>query len=527
MFKLTYKANPKESPTLLSALKVTAKLMTDTLDDLFPAPSRILSRTGPNTLPGITPQSTEALCDILKDSNRRWHLYFDPDYRPHNHAHHAALALWALGADDEILRKAYVINCKYLIKRYDSPGAITVDNVYDHLGDPDYYSAYVDFFNEIIRADGVSAALDRYLFSIGANFVPGKNADQQPQMLDRLFDGIIHPIIHVGYGLEFGLPGIVAEGLAWTAVHLASSTPAIVPPSAWESDLDATSDVQKLTSKLQSTILIDGTLPKPTTNTHAFSILARILKDPEFDDVPGGEEYHHIYGNTIAKFGSAIREYVDAWSYDHTDPAEVERKIEELVWANTLIYGVTGWKKDEHFNTDFFFAHLVTSSLFLSTIAAGIPPVTQEIFLRAYFGMSLAWWIGRDRPKFDIPGFFAHASPNSIKDQRKSAMASPNPWLALIGEALVVSDEHIPKMLRSMIHFANMYGRRPAGYFADTELEGAELLDGTLFVRTAHLTHEKLRREGDATLFDLASYWNRQGTKVDTPPNINIFSPRN
>ncbi|KAG5634320.1 hypothetical protein H0H81_002425 [Sphagnurus paluster] len=464
--------------------------MSDTLDDLFPAPSGRLSRTAPNTLPGITPQSTEALRQILKDSHRRWHVFFDPDYRPHNHAPHAAIALWALGADHDVLQEAYVHDCKLLEARYDSPGSITVDNVYDHLGDAD---AYLDFFDEVIRTDGVSTALDKYLFNIGANFLPGRNADQQPQMLDRLFDGIIHPIIHLGYGLEFGLPGLIAEGDPefFHAIH------------AWEGNV-----------ALQSASLTNGKVPNPTTNTHALSILARILKDPRFDDVPGGAQYYDIYRNTISKFGSAIREYVDAWSYDRTNPTEAERKVEELIWANTLIYGVSGWKKDEHFNTDFFFAHMVTSSLFLSSFVAHIPPASQEILLRAYFGVSLVWWIGRDRPGFDISGFFAHASPNTVKDTKKSAMASPNPWLALIGEALVAPDEHIPKVLRSLLHYANAYGRRPAGHFAGTELEGAEFLDGTLFVRTAHLTHEKLRRDGDATDFAVARYWNRQGTKV-------------
>lgn len=35
---------------------------------------------------------------------------------------------------------------------------------------------------------------------------------KQPQMLNRFLDGLMHPMIHVGHGLEFGLPGTVAEG---------------------------------------------------------------------------------------------------------------------------------------------------------------------------------------------------------------------------------------------------------------------------------------------------------------------------
>ena len=28
--------------------------------------------------------------------------------------------------------------------------------------------------------------------------------------------GLLHPYIHAGYGVEFGIPGLVAEGLLYT-----------------------------------------------------------------------------------------------------------------------------------------------------------------------------------------------------------------------------------------------------------------------------------------------------------------------
>jgi hypothetical protein len=46
-----------------------------------------------------------------------------------------------------------------------------------------------------------------------------KNAAKQgknhPEMLNRLLAGLVHPFIHLAYGLEFGLPGQVAEGLLY------------------------------------------------------------------------------------------------------------------------------------------------------------------------------------------------------------------------------------------------------------------------------------------------------------------------
>ncbi|KAF5375845.1 hypothetical protein D9615_008239 [Tricholomella constricta] len=482
------------------------------LDDLYPAPAAPLTRLSPRTWPGITPQSTETLRSVLKDNQQRWHVFFDPDYRPHNHAVHYVLALWAMGADAEIIQAAYDLDCTYLLPRFESPARITAANYDQHFGDANYYSAYLDFFNDVVREKGVAQAVEEYVFDLKANFVDGKTAGQdQPEMLNRFMDGIIHPMIHVGNGLEFGLPGLVAEGLAWTAVHFPSSS-LVIPASLWETTTTTQSAAQG--------------------NTHALTIISRIANDARFDAVPRVELYYDIFSSTTAKYSEAINAYVRAWSYDRTDPGEVERKIEELVWANTVIYAVGGWTEGEAFNADFFLAHLVTSSLFLSPIAAHLTPASQELLCRSYFAVCLTWWIGRGRPTFDIPSFFASTSlspslspPSSSPPQRRNKHALPSPdspkaltpnaWLQLVQESLTVPDEHLPKTLRALAHFADIYGRRPRGdpvLVKGTELEGKECLDGTLFVRAAVLTNEKLRGEkAEEVEFKDAGLWERRG----------------
>ena len=60
------------------------------------------------------------------------------------------------------------------------------------------------------------------------------------------------------------------------------------------------------------------------------------------------------------------------------------------------------------------------------------------------------------------------------------------------------------------MHDAALYGTYPAGYFSGTELEGAELLDGTLFIRAAGLTAGVLGwiKEGQAIRdWDRASFF--------------------
>jgi hypothetical protein len=87
---------------------------------------------------------------------------------------------------------------------------------------------------------------------------------------------------------------------------------------------------------------------------------------------------------------------------------------------------------------------------------------------------------------------------------------SPNPWLPIIQTTIVHPNEHLCKIQRAFAHFATLYGSRAAGQadFKDTELEGADRLDGTLFVRAAAATATRLGwlREGEK-----ARTWDRVG----------------
>jgi hypothetical protein len=44
---------------------------------LFPTPSLPPSTLAPYHWPGISPESTQALKDVLKDNHERWHIFFN------------------------------------------------------------------------------------------------------------------------------------------------------------------------------------------------------------------------------------------------------------------------------------------------------------------------------------------------------------------------------------------------------------------------------------------------------------------
>ena len=168
--------------------------------------------------------------------------------------------------------------------------------------------------------------------------------------------------------------------------------------------------------------------------------------------------------------------------------------------------------------------HLVTSVLFLPSILSSLSPPSQNLLLRAYFAAIIAIFIIRGRPNLNIKALYesqetAYPIPSGIlptphektlpllgADANRIKAVTPNPWLPIIETSITHPSEHLIKVQRALAHFNTLFGHRGQGAHegglegAAQELEGAELLDGTLFVRVAGLTATKMGRvrEGEA-----------------------------
>lgn len=79
-----------------------------------------------------------------------------------------------------------------------------------YLGSEKYYHDFMVFFEQEMDEKGWQEVLNEYVF---------KGDDRADDMLVRMFGGILHPIIHMGFGVEFEQPAIIAEALAQAAVH--------------------------------------------------------------------------------------------------------------------------------------------------------------------------------------------------------------------------------------------------------------------------------------------------------------------
>ena len=158
---------------------------------------------------------------------------------------------------------------------------------------------------------------------------------------------------------------------------------------------------------------------------------------------------------------------------------------------------------------------LVTSLISLPPLLTSLQPPSQALLLRYYFAASIATFIRRGRPNLNIKAFYDSqetaypipcgtlptphekclpipcVDPNGIK------AITPNPWLPIIEASLLHPSEHLVVLLRILA----ICGTRGSGNRHSLPgPDGAELLDGTLFIRVACLTAKKMGRvrEGEA-----------------------------
>ncbi|KAK8050755.1 hypothetical protein PG994_012485 [Apiospora phragmitis] len=164
----------------------------------------------------ISSESIEECNRLLQKNHEEYHMFFR-DVGGHNHIVHSLLTVLALGASPQELQARYddgtpiqrpipSIDEDLLEKLSANPEEV----LHAHIGEITQYHTFLEFFKRQIARDGMRAAVLRYVFA---------RTPVADEMLARMYEGAYHPIIHLGLGLEFVQPALVAEALAQAAAH--------------------------------------------------------------------------------------------------------------------------------------------------------------------------------------------------------------------------------------------------------------------------------------------------------------------
>lgn len=464
--------------------------------------------------PGTTPDSQQAAEDLLARDRAEHHCFYGR-VGFHNHLSHHLLAAYDFGASPTLLQALYdsekkhqdgiytVDTEKHVEERQDV--TITPQDWKEFLQQRKFYSNYLDFFTEEIATRGITKTLETYLFSPDAN-------DETAKMIPRLVGGALHPLIQIGYGIEFKSDAMVAQALAQAAVT-SDFYPAVF-------DLHQTSSPSSEEIPLLSVFkaAYDSDIMTPVLPYNPDALLSKRL-----EEALGGDSARP----------AEIRRLTALWGVpDVPDEKDVERRLKELFFVATLLFAGTG-REGHKPRLDFFLMHVLNSTLFLpSLLPAIVRPESRAMLLRAFLSTTLSYLTIRGRPHINAPLIMSYtATPHppsshaAIVEASSDAIGDPttqayqNPWLAIVADVLHAPDSHTIKATRALFYAASKYGSIPAGKVPGAVgkdgkevLPGIAQVDGTVFIRAAGALMDTL---GWVTHGEKAGSWDRSGLGWD------------
>jgi hypothetical protein len=148
---------------------------------------------------------TSALPDELIDILCRHAATYATHYPPVDNADHgpmAYLAMHGLGIGLDRIRPFAEVYQRRLVGFPPPREVVSEENWRSHIGRRESYAGLLAFFGQEIERFGWRATVARYL----------------PTLLSGWVKDALHPIIRLGYGVEFEVPSEVAAGLAYFAI---------------------------------------------------------------------------------------------------------------------------------------------------------------------------------------------------------------------------------------------------------------------------------------------------------------------
>jgi hypothetical protein len=362
----------------------------------------------------IKQESATRASDLLQENHEKHHIFFN-NSGFHNHIAHHLLTLYSLAATPSQIQKHYDDNVSYQRPPQPIESAI-IQGMEDplqfkkYLGKERYYNDYLRFFQAEMDKKGWQQVLNEYVFA---------RNERADDMLVRMFAGFLHPIIHLGFGVEFHQPAIIAEGLAQAAVHDSWMKPLFNGADKASKDISGPSK----------------SIVELLDQTHAEKRLAKAA------DVDGNR-----IRDGIMKFETQTMVDIIA-QYHISSPEELNERTAEMTNAAAYFSGAAQ-RRDKAVKFDFFYMHCINSSVFFSAF------LKQDWLSDANKVRLLEWKV-----RNDIALYASRGCPDLLLDEienykpNKPTSTSADPWHDIIERVKNFEDDgHGSKLVRALAH---------------------------------------------------------------------------
>jgi hypothetical protein len=359
-----------------------------------------------------TPITNKIVLDLLHKNHQEHHIFFKGGL--HNHFPHILLSNYALGADDKRLGQEWE-NEAYLEPIVDvKPTQITSESYTQHIGQPEYYANYLHYFENEISNNGRVDTFHKYFFD--------------EALFPSILSGAVHPLIHIGFGIEFENDEVLAEGFAMGCC-------------------------QKPTVKNMLNFLNQDI---PTDRKFSLvELFEEVRRDPEIEK--------YVYGSLSNKLTTTYTEpvlvdkishYASLFDFGEENSDNIALKLREIYEGAMYAYGATVFHPfamdDAHkvnienvykvIKPDFFLLHGLTSSLSLLQITPMLTNKQAKQLLRSHVAMLIYIYISRGRPTLHLNRLKEYPIPEEITS-----------WDDIIRLSLTSTDVHMSKVIRSLI----------------------------------------------------------------------------
>ncbi|KAI9709842.1 MAG: hypothetical protein M1828_002359 [Chrysothrix sp. TS-e1954] len=365
---------------------------------------------GEYSVPYLSQSSAQAASEILNENHEKHDIIFT-DFGLHNHIAHHVLTVYGLGAKPDTIRKHYEHNASY-----QRPPRPRDDSIADQLQDPTFflqelgkrttnYPNYLELFIKEIREKGYERVCHEYLFA---------GDSRANVMFARLCSGTLHPFIHLGFGIEFRQPAIVAEALGQTAIH-----PTWLDSFFFDADEAAKKDARPSRSMV--------------------AILDSMNDDEALKDAPRWTDKNNMRDGVIARAQATMVEYASQWRVGTED---LDAAAAELINAASY-FTMTAQKPPKQVKFDFYFMHSVTSSIFL-------PLFMKQDWISVENKAKILEYKGRT----DLCQYASRRSPNLLMSEIEDYIprrVDASDWTSIVERAIAVDDDgHASKLVRAL-----------------------------------------------------------------------------
>jgi hypothetical protein len=398
----------------------------------------------------IPADSLEECNRLLQKNHEEYHMFFR-DTAGHNHIVHSLLTILALGASPQELQDRYDDGVPIQRAIPDIENALLekltdAEIFYNSIGQISQYHTFLEFFKREIAAKGWKEVTQEYVFS------RTKLADE---MLARMYEGAYHPIIHLGLGIEFQQPSIVAEALAQAASHDNSSIGTLFR-----------------NAEAEAAIAYPTAKPKPM-----IQLIHEVRANDTIRNAPRWTDFgNKMRDGIIGRAGEAMQSLAAQFRI-RRDEEELERRTAEMISTCAFFAGAAqhpGRKR----KIDFFYMHNVTSSIFFTVLI-------RQDWIKLEDRVRLVEWKARlDLAWYAVSGCAA-LDGNAISgysDPESDSMG----WAELFSVVNKEHDDgHAAKFIRALKN-----GEEVAARFEQGEWEAYFPMKGDMWLKLARMCQD-------------------------------------